>query len=163
MKSTGEVMGIDLTFSGALAKALIASGVALPRQGSILLSIADKDKPEALPIIKDLAGLGYQLIATEGTAAMIDAVGLPVRMVTKKLDQGHPNVLDVIRDGVVQGVVNTLEGHRQPMRDGFAIRRGAVERGIPCFTSLDTFRAVVASLMASASGYSVRPLAEYLK
>lgn len=163
MKSTGEVMGIDHSLGAALTKALLAAGGALPSQGTILLSIADKDKPEALPIIRDLAGLGYKLCATEGTAAMIEAVGLPVQMVTKKLDQGHPNVLDVIRDGVVQGVVNTIGGHRQPLRDGFAIRRGAVERGIPCFTSLDTFRAVVSSLLASPSGYNVLPLREYLK
>ncbi|MBI2952963.1 MAG: carbamoyl-phosphate synthase large subunit [Chloroflexi bacterium] len=163
MKSTGEVMGIDTSFGAALTKALIAASGVLPHAGAILLSIADKDKPEALPVIKDLAGLGYKLCATEGTAAMVEAIGLPVQMVTKKLNEGHPNVLDVIRDGVVQGVVNTTEGHRQIMRDGFAIRRAAVERGIPCFTSLDTFRAVVGSLMTSSSGYDIRPLREYLK
>ncbi|MCL5263659.1 MAG: carbamoyl-phosphate synthase large subunit [Chloroflexi bacterium] len=162
MKSTGEVMGVDKSFGAALTKAFAAAGMALPQRGAMLLSIADKDKPEALPIIRELASLGYKLCATEGTAAMIEAVGLPVQMVTKKLDQGHPNVLDVIKEGIVQGVVNTISGHRQPLHDGFAIRRGAVERGIPCFTSLDTLRAVVSSLGRSSDGYNVRPLKEYV-
>ena len=162
MKSTGEVMGIDFTFEAALAKALLASGLSLPERGAVLLSIADKDKPESLPIIRKLASLDYGLCATEGTAAMIEAIGLPVQMVTKKLDQGHPNVVDVIRDGVVHGVVNTITGDRQHMRDGFAIRRAAVEKGIPCFTSLDTFRAVLNSWNYSPDDYSVLPLDSYL-
>ena len=162
MKSTGEVMGIDFTFEAALAKALLASGSSLPEWGAVLLSIADKDKPESLPIIRQLASLGYKLCATEGTAAMIEAIGLPVQMVTKKLSHGHPNVVDVIHDGVVHGVVNTITGDRQHMRDGFTIRRAAVEKGIPCFTSLDTFRAVLNSWNYSRQGYSVLPLDEYL-
>ncbi len=163
MKSTGEVMGVDTTLEAALAKALLAVGLNLPAQGSVLLSIADKDKPESLPIVRQLASLGYSLCATEGTAAMIEQAGLPVQIITKKLDQGHPNVVDVIREGVVHAVVNTVDGHRQPMRDGFAIRRAAVEKGVPCFTSLDTFRAVVGSMLVSSTGYSVRPLKEYVE
>ncbi|MBI4318896.1 MAG: carbamoyl-phosphate synthase large subunit [Chloroflexi bacterium] len=162
MKSTGEVMGIDSTFESALTKALLAVGLNLPVQGSVLLSIADKDKQESLPIVRQLASLGYALCATEGTAAMIGSAGLPVRMITKKLNQGYPNVVDVIKEDVVQAVVNTVGDNRQPMRDGFAIRRAAVEKGVPCFTSLDTFRAVVSSLLTSSNGYSVRPLREYL-
>jgi len=81
MKSTGEVMGIDYTFEAALVKALLAAGLMLPPQGALLLSIADRDKPEALPIIRNLSSIGYKLYATEGTAAMIEAVGLPVKMI----------------------------------------------------------------------------------
>ncbi|MBI2304129.1 MAG: carbamoyl-phosphate synthase large subunit [Chloroflexi bacterium] len=162
MKSTGEVMGIDHTFGAALAKALRASGMTLPPGGALLMSIADKDKPVALPIIRRLHDIGYRLYATEGTADMIRAVGLPVRMVTKKLSEGHPNVVDVIMDGTVHGVINTLTGDRRPLRDGFDIRRAAAEAHIPCFTSLDTAQAAVESLAKGDISYSVKPLRQYL-
>ena len=131
MKSTGEVMGIDYTFEAALTKALMAAGLMLPPQGNLLFSIADKNKAEALPIIKGFYSLGYQLYATEGTAAMIEASGMKVRKIGKKLDEGHPNVVDVINDGSVVGVVNTITGGRIPLRDGFHIRRAAAERANP--------------------------------
>ncbi len=161
MKSTGEVMGIDFTFDAALAKALLAAGLMLPANGSILLSIADRDKPEAAPIIRKLAEIGYKLFATEGTAAMIEAMGLPATTITKKLSEGHPNVVDVVNDGTVNGVVNTITGGRVPLKDGFNIRRAAAERRIPCFTSLDTIRAVVEVLSAGTHTYSAQPLPSY--
>ena len=161
MKSTGEVMGIDYTFNAALAKALLAAGLMLPANGSILLSIADRDKPEAAPIIRKLADIGYGLLATEGTAAMIAAMGLPATMITKKLSEGHPNVVDVINNGTVQGVVNTITGGRIPLKDGFNIRRAAAERRIPCFTSLDTIRAVVEVLSEGTHTYNAQPLPSY--
>jgi carbamoyl-phosphate synthase large subunit len=135
----------------------------LPPQGSILLSIADRDKPEAAPIIRKFADIGCKLYATEGTASMIAAMGLPVTTITKKLSQGHPNVVDVINDGIVQGVVNTITGGRVPLNDGFNIRRAAVERRIPCFTSLDTARAVAEALTAGIHTYRAQPLPEYRK
>ena len=107
MKSTGEVMGIDYTFDAALAKALLAAGLMLLPQGAILLSIADRDKPEALPIIRKLSSAGYRLYATEGTAAMIEAAGLPVKMINKKLSEGPPSGVDVIHQGTVYGVGTT--------------------------------------------------------
>ncbi|MFQ5924400.1 MAG: carbamoyl-phosphate synthase large subunit [Dehalococcoidia bacterium] len=162
MKSTGEVMGIDYTFGAALAKALLAADLMLPLQGAILLSIADKDKPEAVPIIRYLASLGYKLYATEGTAAMIKAVGIPVTLISKKLSEGHPNILDIIRDGTVDGVVNTLTGERGPLSDGWEIRRAAAEKRIPCFTSLDTTRAAVEAVINGDQTFSVQPLREYL-
>ncbi|HTX44193.1 MAG TPA: carbamoyl-phosphate synthase large subunit, partial [Methanocella sp.] len=161
MKSTGEVMGIDYTFNAALAKALLAAGLMLPAEGSILLSIADRDKPEAAPIIRRFAESGYKLYATEGTAAMISAMGLPVTTITKMLSEGHPNVIDVINDGTVQGVVNTITGGRVPLKDGFNIRRAAVERRIPCFTSLDTARAVAEALASGTHTYNAQPLPSY--
>ncbi|MBI2938896.1 MAG: carbamoyl-phosphate synthase large subunit [Chloroflexi bacterium] len=163
MKSTGEVMGIDTTLGAALAKGLLAARTSLPVGGSILLSIADRDKPEARGLIERLAALGYRLYATEGTATMIAEMGLPVQMITKKLNEGHPNVLDVIRERLVDGVVNTVTGRRTPLKDGFAIRRAATERGIPCFTSLDTARAAIQSLEHGLGDYHVRPLLEYLR
>ena len=161
MKSTGEVMGIDYRFEAALAKTLLAAGLMLPREGGILLSISDRDKPEAVPIIKKLAGIGYKLYATEGTAAMLTALGLPVTMTTKKLSEGHPNVLDAITGGTIQAVINTVTSSGTVMRDGFAIRRTAAERRIPCFTSLDTARAAVDILVRDKHDYHVQPLASY--
>ncbi|MFH1032560.1 MAG: carbamoyl-phosphate synthase large subunit [Chloroflexota bacterium] len=161
MKSTGEVMGIDYTFDAALAKALLAAGLMLPAKGAVLLSIADRDKSEALHLIREFAKVGYKLYATEGTAAMITAAGLPVNMITKKLSEGHPNVVDVVMDGTVDGVVNTTTGGRVPLRDGFQIRRAAVEKRIPCFTSLDTVRAVLQVLAGGAGTYSAQPLPNY--
>ena len=161
MKSTGEVMGIDLEFSSALAKALLASGLMLPPSGALLFSVSDRDKPEALDIARRFHDLGYELYATEGTARLFEAVKLPVRVITKKLGEGHPNVIDVIHEGVVHGVVNTMSGDRVPLRDGFEIRRAAAERRIPCFTSLDTARAVAESLASRGLSYNVLPLREY--
>ena len=163
MKSTGEVMGIDYTFDAALTKALLAAKLMLLPQGAILFSVADRDKPEALPIIRKLAEVGYELYATEGTAAMIKAVGLPVRMISKKLSEGHPNVIDIINDGTVNGVVNTVTGGRIALRDGFQIRRAAAEKRIPCFTSLDTARAAAEALLKGNQIYSAQPLPDYRK
>jgi carbamoyl-phosphate synthase large subunit len=161
MKSTGEVMGIDYTFEAALAKALLAAGLALPPQGGILFSIADRDKPEALPIIRKLAATGCKLYATEGTTAMIEAAGLPVKTTSKKLDEGHPNIIDLINDGTINGVVNTLTGGNVPFRDGFYIRRAAVEKRIPCFTSLDTIRAAAEAIASGSGIYTAQPLPDY--
>ncbi len=162
MKSTGEVMGIDYTFTAALLKSLMAAGLMLPEKGSILFSVADKDKPEALPIIRKFASVGYKLYATEGTAALIHADGIPVTMITKKLNEGHPNVIDAIHQGIIDGVCNTVTGDRTPLRDGFEIRRAAVEKRIPCYTSLDTARAVAEALGSGASAYNVEPMSVYL-
>jgi len=161
MKSTGEVMGIDYTFDAALAKALLAAGLMLPPCGAILLSIADRDKSESIPIIRRFLSIGYKLYATEGTAAMIEAAELPVKLISKKLSEGHPNVVDIINDGTVSGVVNTISGGRAPLRDGFEIRRAAAERRIPCFTSLDTARAAVEALVNGSQVYSAQPLPDY--
>ncbi len=161
MKSTGEVMGIDYTYDAALAKALQAAGLMLLPQRAVLFSIADRDKPEALPIIRKFSEIGFKLYATEGTAAMIEAVGLPVTMITKKLSEGHPNVIDIINDNTVSGIVNTITGGRVPLRDGFRIRRAATEKRIPCFTSLDTAQAALKVLLSGSHIYTVQPVPDY--
>ena len=163
MKSTGEVMGIDYSFEAALVKALLAAGLVLPQKGGLLLSIANRDKAESVPMIKKLYSLHYMLYATEGTAAMIESLGFPVKMVTKKLSEGHPNVVDVIQGGFVDGVINTVTGGRIPLKDGFNIRRAAAEKRIPCFTSLDTLRVAVEALTNSSQIFNVQPLREYLQ
>ena len=162
MKSTGEVMGLGATTAEALGKALLAAGVGLPKPPrAVLLSIAPRDKEEVLPLVRRLCDLGYDLLATEGTATLIrERLGVAVDMITKKLNEGHPNVLDVIATGRVGAVVNTVTGDRRPLRDGFLIRRAAVERRLPCFTSLDTLRAALDGLSAPG-GESVRTVGEY--
>ena len=123
MTSTGEVMGIDLDFSPALSKALLAANLRLQKGMGILLSIADQDKAESLSLVRELHDADCQLFATEGTAAMISAMGIPVIMATKRLDEGHPNCLDVIEQKMVGAVINTLSGDTSVLRDGFYIRR----------------------------------------
>ncbi len=162
MTSTGEVMGIDLDFSSALSKALLAANLRLQKGMGILLSIADQDKAESLSLVRELHDADCQLFATEGTAAMISAMGIPVIMATKRLDEGHPNCLDVIEQKMVGAVINTLSGDTSVLRDGFYIRRAAVERQIPCFTALDTARAAVESLLTEGGRYNVRPMVDYL-
>ena len=162
MKSTGEVMGIDWEFSHALSKALMAATLNLKRDMGVLLSIADQHKAEAVSLIRQLDEAGCRLFATEGTAAMIDAMGMPVTMTTKKMGEGHPNVVDVIEDGSVGAVVNTVTEVSTVLRDGYLIRRAAAERQVPCFTSLDTARAAVENLLMEQGNYSVRCTEEYL-
>ena len=161
MKSTGEVMGIDTEFSAAVAKALLASGMMLPEKGSILLTIADRDKADAVPMIRQLAEAGYGLFATEGTARLIQGLGIDAFSIPKAHTDDHPNTVDIIADGTVAAVVNTIEGDRESLEDGFEIRRTAVDRRIPCFTSLDTARAAVESLIGGAANYNIKPLPEY--
>jgi carbamoyl-phosphate synthase large subunit len=161
MKSTGEVMGIDNSLNAALAKTLLAAGLMLPAKGAVLFSIAEQDKTEAMPLIKKFASAGFRLYATEGTSAMIEAAGLPVKMITKKLGEGHPNVVDIINSGTIDGVINTITGGRVSLRDGFEIRRTAAEKPIPCFTSLDTARAVAEVFAGGGQSFSVQPLPEY--
>ena len=162
MKSTGEVMGIDHDFSNAVSKALISAGLMLPKEGSILLSIADKDKFDARTLIKQLNQSDYRFYATEGTAKMIAELGFEVVAITKRLGEGHPNVVDIISDGSVDGVINTVTGDREVLQDGFSIRRVSAEKGVPCFTSIDTARAVAESINRPNDYYNILPLEKYL-
>ena len=160
MKSTGEVMGVDRTFAPALWKSLIAAGLAPMPSGEVLVTVADKDKEEVVPIIEGFHWLGYDLVATSGTAALIRSLGIDVREVGK-LSEGRDEILAVIRSGKCAAVVNTPTLGKTVDRDGFLIRRAAVEARVPCLTSLDTALAVVTALRASSVSYDVAPLAEY--
>ncbi|MCM3267370.1 carbamoyl-phosphate synthase large subunit [Paenibacillus elgii] len=142
MKSTGEVMGRDKTFAKALYKGLIGSGMKIPPTGAIIATIADKDKAEAIDIFRGFERLGYRIVATGGTAQALEDAGLQVNRVNK-LSEGSPNILDLIRNGEAHFVVNTLTKGKTPERDGFRIRREAVENGIVCMTSLDTVSALL--------------------
>jgi carbamoyl-phosphate synthase large subunit len=160
MKSTGEVMGIDRSFAPALWKSLVAAGLAPARSGKVLVTVADKDKPEVVPIIEGFHWLGYDLVATSGTAALIRSLGVDVTEVPK-LAEGSQDILKLIRSGECAAVINTPTLGKAVDRDGFLIRRAAVEARVPCLTSLDTALAVVTALRASAVATNVAPLAEY--
>jgi carbamoyl-phosphate synthase large subunit len=142
MKSTGEVMGKDTTLEKALYKGLIAAGINIPTHGSVIVTVADKDKAEALEIAKRFHDIGFNIMATAGTAKYLQEGGIPVQFVNK-IDSEDYNLLDVIRQGKAQFVINTLTKGKQPARDGFRIRRESVENGVACLTSLDTTRAIL--------------------
>lgn len=162
MKSTGEVMGLADDFSLALAKAFLGGGYKIPQQGEILATLADKDKEEALPFLRSFAALGFTLWATPGTAAFLQENGVAVRQVAK-LDQGSPHVVDLIRSGSLGFVINSLTKGKQPLRDGFQIRRAAVEFNIPCLTSLDTVGGLLSVIrMAQERKLTVKALQDYL-
>ena len=162
MKSTGEVMGLDETYESAVAKALMASNMMLPEKGSILISIRDEDKADSINLIRALDEMGYSFFATEGTATVINGLGLPVVMIPKRLDGSDPNVVDIISNGTVDAVINTTTGDREVMQDGFHIRRAAVDRRIPCFTSLDTARVAVETLATGGAQFNVKTVQEYM-
>lgn len=147
MKSTGEVMGRDRVYEKALYKGLIGSGMRIPPTGAIICTVADKDKEEAIELMRGFSELGYNIVATGGTARAMEEAGLRVRRVNK-LSEGSPNILDLIRNGEAHFVVNTLTKGKTPERDGFRIRREAVENGVVCMTSLDTVRALLSMLEA---------------
>lgn len=161
MKSTGEVMGVDLTFESAFFKALISSGLALPPRGSILISLYDGDKDDSLEMVRQLVQLGFRLYATEGTAAWIERNNMPVQLTTKRIGRGKPDVRDVILQGIVNGVINTPGPADKEILDGLQIRRAAVERGIPCITSIDTARAMVDAMVKATDVYTVQPMPAY--
>ncbi|MGD7043619.1 carbamoyl-phosphate synthase large subunit [Jeotgalibacillus proteolyticus] len=142
MKSTGEVMGKDATLEKALYKGLVAAGMSMKNHGSVLLTVADKDKQEAANLAGRFHALGYKILATEGTAAIFDELNIPYETVNK-IGQGEKTLLDFIQTGEIQLVINTLTKGKQPARDGFRIRRESVENSIPCLTSLDTAEAML--------------------
>ncbi|MCR8641888.1 carbamoyl-phosphate synthase large subunit [Paenibacillus sp. N1-5-1-14] len=155
MKSTGEVMGRDVNFAKALYKGLIGAGMKIPSAGTIIATVADKDKEEAVEILRGFARIGYKIMATGGTAIALQEAGLNVTVVNK-LSDGTPNILDMIRGGQAQFVVNTLTKGKTPERDGFRIRREAAENGVVCMTSLDTVRAL--QNMLEAINFASRPM-----
>ncbi|NMP21645.1 carbamoyl-phosphate synthase large subunit [Sulfobacillus harzensis] len=163
MKSTGEVMGIDQDLPRALYRALVAGGFRLSRGGRILATIADADKEEALPLLQELADMGYRLYATSGTWAMLSSHGVAATPVYR-LGERRPHLVDLIREGQFELVINTITHGGQREREGFLIRRTAVERGVLCMTSLDTVSAAIDALKGrSQRPFEVHSLNEWKK
>jgi len=164
MRSTGEVMGIDTTFGLAFAKSQIAAGNRLPVEGTVFFSLADRDKAAGREAAAQFAALGFDLVATSGTAAMLEEAGIPVSTVVAKVGESHPGVVDavdLIAGGQVQLVVNTPRG-RGPRADGAHIRAAALAHLVPCLTTVAAARAAAAGIADWISHpLSVRSLQEY--
>jgi carbamoyl-phosphate synthase large subunit len=160
MKSTGEVMGGSTSFGVAFAKAQLSVGQRLPERGTAFVSVNNDDKPNLIPIARDLAELGFRLIATRGTAAYLRAYGLDVEVVFK-VNEGRPNIADEIVNRKVDLVINTPLG-RESFFDDRAVRRAAMMHEVPCITTLTGAAATVSAIRAMREhGVGVRALQDY--
>ena len=154
MKSTGEVMGIGHTYADALFKAIHGANMRIPDKGNILMTVADRDKEEAARLAKGFIDLGYHIMATGGTGRYFTEHGVDCTVVNK-ISEGNPNCADFIREGKVDLMLNTLTYGKKPEREGFQLRRLAVEMGVPCLTSLDTAREVLHVVASRATAGDV--------
>ncbi|MBI2369902.1 MAG: carbamoyl-phosphate synthase large subunit [Deltaproteobacteria bacterium] len=160
MKSTGEAMGIDRDFGRAFAKAQFGAGLGLPTAGTAFVSVRDPDKPRVAPAARQLAEMGFSLVATRGTAGYLAGLGIPVTVV-KKVQEGPPHIVDLIRAGKITMVINTPQDVRS-VEDSAAIRRTALLCEVPYFTTVAGARAAVRGIEAlRKEGLRVRPLQAY--
>ncbi|XVV01473.1 carbamoyl-phosphate synthase large subunit [Actinosynnema sp. CA-248983] len=158
MKSTGEVMGIDVSFGTAFAKSQTASYGSLPTSGRVFVSVANRDKRAMIFPVKRLADLGFEVLATEGTAEVLRRNGIPCTVV-RKHSEGEKNIVDAILDGHVDMIINTPYGNSGPRVDGYEIRTAAVAKDIPCVTTIQGAAAAVHGIEAAIRGdIGVRPL-----
>jgi carbamoyl-phosphate synthase large subunit len=162
MKSTGEVMGLDADFGRAFAKSQLGGGIELPLNGTVFISVREKDRPTMIPVGRRLIELGFSLIATRGTAGYLREHGIKVDDV-KKVMEGRPHIVDAMKNGGVQLVFNTTDG-AQAIADSFSIRRTALMNKIPYYTTVAGARAAVAAIGVLKSGtLEVAPLQSYLE
>jgi carbamoyl-phosphate synthase large subunit len=160
MRSTGEVMGIDADLGIAYGKAQMSAQPALPTGGNVFISVKDSDKRSVVPIADKFAELGFTLYATGGTARVLAKAGIPVKRLYK-LQEGRPNVLDLIKNGEMHFIINTPSG-QQPRRDEVVIRSAAVAARVAIMTTLRGAQASSAAIQAlKDSGYGVKSLQEY--
>ncbi len=169
MRSTGEVMGIDRSFDAAFAKSQIAAGTRLPVPGAggapggksaaAFISVQDADKPAAVAVARGLVALGFRVLATEGTFRHLRDAGVPVERVNK-VREGRPHGVDRMVDGDVQLLINTTHGPAA-IKDSFSLRRTALQRGLPYYTTMSGARAAVGAIAKLAGGMEVRSLQEY--
>jgi carbamoyl-phosphate synthase large subunit len=162
MKSTGESMGIDSDFALAYAKAQLGANTPLPLSGRVFISVKDADKDAAAELAKDLADLGFTLIATRGTCAFLQEQGVAAEPINK-VREGQPHIVDRMKDGDIQLVINTTEGNAA-ISDSFSIRRTALLGKIVYSTTIQGARCVVAAIAAIKAreeGLAVKPLQAY--
>jgi carbamoyl-phosphate synthase large subunit len=160
MRSTGEVMGIDASFPVAFGKSQIGAGTKLPTSGCVFLSVQDSDKAGAVAVAKGLVEQGFEVVATRGTHEYLATRGIEVSHVNK-VREGRPHIVDKILDGGIQLVINTTQG-AQAIKDSFPIRRNALLKGVPYYTTLSAARAAVGAIAALRAGkLDVRSLQEY--
>ncbi len=162
MKSTGEVMGLDKDFASAFLKSQIGAGVDLPKGGGVFISVKDADKAAMAPLAKCLVDMGFELIATAGTARFLSEQAIEVELVNK-VREGRPHIVDAMKSGAVQLVLNTTEGAKA-IADSFSLRRAALTDGIPYYTTVAGAQAAVQAISALRSGQlEVAPLQSYFK
>ena len=160
MKSTGEVMGMDADFGWAFAKSQSAAGVSLPRSGTVLISVKDQDKAAALDVARQLSRLGFRIEATRGTSAYLKEHGVDSATVNK-VTEGRPHIVDHIKNGEISLVINTVWGHAS-QADSASIRREALQRGVPYYTTMPGARAAGRAVEAILKkGLTIRSLQEY--
>jgi carbamoyl-phosphate synthase large subunit len=160
MRSTGEVMGLDADLGIAYAKSQMAAGSPLPLGGKVFISVSDAHKNEVADVARQFSDLGFELVATSGTAAVLEKAGLKVQR-TLKLLEGRPNVIDLLKNKEIQLVINTPAGE-SPRADEVKIRTTAVYTGTPIMTTLSGAKAAVRGIAAlKKSGYGVQTLQEY--
>ncbi len=163
MKSTGEVMGLDTSFAHAFAKSQMGASTHLPKKGTVFLSVKPDDKEDLVPIAKDLASMGFKLIATGGTCRHLQEAGLEVARINKVME-GQPHVIDAIINGEIDFMINTTAKNSQAVADSTSIRRTALMHRIPYYTLLTAAAAGVQAIRAlRARELNVRPLQDYLK
>ena len=156
MKSTGEVMGVGETFAEAFVKSQLGSGERLPKSGKVFVSLRDADKERVLDIARVLTGMGFTLVATHGTAKALEAGGLAVTRINK-VAEGRPHIVDMIKNGEIVFIINTVEEKRSAIRDSYSIRRAALQRRVTLYTTLAGARAA-ANGMAQARELQVYSL-----
>jgi len=157
MKSTGEVMGHDKTFEGALKKALRATGMNLPSAGQILVTLADKDKQIALPLLKRLHALHFEFMCTSGTASFLKSEGITAKSIDR-IGESEKDILYYIKNNYFELIINTISKSKTAETDGHKMRRSAVERGVPILTSLDTVDAIVQILEFEQLHFGLNPI-----
>ncbi len=165
MKSTGEVMGVGRSFAEAFVKSQIGAGVRLPTSGTAFISVKLSDRPVAIEVAKDLHELGFTLVATRGTASVIEAAGIPVAVVNK-VNEGRPHIVDMIKNGDISLVINTVEEKRQAITDSRSIRTSALAAKLTIFTTIEGARAACMGMRQMADGldvYSLQALHAELK
>ena len=160
MRSTGEVMGIDVDFQAAFAKAQIAAGDTLPTAGAVFISVKDSDKPLMIEAARDLIAMGFSIVASDGTAKCLAEAGVAVER-KNKVAEGRPHIVDSMKNGDIQLVFNTTEG-AQSYRDSFSIRRTALQQDIPYYTTIAGAKATIQAIKRLRTGdLEVRPLQAY--
>jgi carbamoyl-phosphate synthase large subunit len=161
MRSTGEVMGLDREFRAAYLKAQLAAGSPLPRGGKAFLSVRNRDKRALVPIGRSLYEMGFRLVATQGTAKVLERHGMRVETINKVAEGWRPNIVDLMKQGEICLVINTPEDGRA-RRDSYLIRRTAVMQTIPYYTTIEGAQAALEAIEAQRAGeFEVRPLQSY--
>jgi carbamoyl-phosphate synthase large subunit len=164
MKSTGEVMGVGQTFAEAFVKSQLAAGVKLPLAGKVFISVRHADKPRAVEIARQLAQLGFTLYATRGTAAVLNAAGLTVTPVNK-MAEGRPHIVDMIKNGEMDLIINTVEDKRSAIHDSYSIRHAVLQARATYYTTLAGARAACIGManMRELEAYSLQKLHSRLR